>query len=107
MYLIVVGSTKTYGILFTELDEHYNMGSGPVAIIGSLMFLLMFSSGKITLVSRKPVLGVYVAVKLILRTATRNASMSLENFGYRICTGGMIVPGSDEQLCTGFEHVVK
>ena len=78
MYLIVVGSTKTYGILFTELDEHYNMGSGPVAIIGSLMFLLMFSSGKITLVTRKPVLNVSVEVKLILRTATREASTSFE-----------------------------
>ena len=46
MYLIMVGSVKTFGILFTELDEYYGVGSGPVAFIGSLMFLLMFSVGK-------------------------------------------------------------
>ena len=47
MYLIVVGSVKTYGLLFTEIDEYYGVGSGPVAIIGSLLFLLMFTAGKI------------------------------------------------------------
>ena len=58
MYLIVVGSLKTYGILFTELDEHYSVGSGPVAIVGSLMFLLMFCAGKMSRDARKPVFGV-------------------------------------------------
>ena len=45
MYLIVIGSVKTYGILFSEIDEYYGVGSGPVAIIGSLLFLLMFTAG--------------------------------------------------------------
>ena len=45
MYLLVIGSYKAYGILYTEIDEYYDVGSGPVAFIGSLIFGIMFASG--------------------------------------------------------------
>ena len=46
MYLIVIGTIKSYGILYTELDEYYNVGSGPVALIGSLFLGCLFGLGK-------------------------------------------------------------
>ena len=45
-YLLIIGSIKTYGILYTEFDEYYDVGSGPVAIIGSLLIGIMFAFGK-------------------------------------------------------------
>ena len=46
MYLIVIGTIKSYGILYTELDEYYDVGSGPVALIGSLFLGCLFGLGK-------------------------------------------------------------
>ena len=46
MYLLIIGAFKTYGILYAELDEYYDVGSGPVAIIGSLLIGIMFAFGK-------------------------------------------------------------
>lgn len=45
-YLLIIGSIKSYGILYTEFDEYYDVGSGPVAIIGSLLIGIMFAFGK-------------------------------------------------------------
>ena len=45
MYLFVVGSIKSYGILYTEIDEYFAVGSGPLAFIGSLILLCMLGLG--------------------------------------------------------------
>ena len=47
MYLLVVGSVKSYGILYTEIDEYFSVGSGPLAFIGSVIFMCMMGLGKI------------------------------------------------------------
>ena len=46
MYFFVVGTLKSYGILYTEIDEHFNVGSGPVAFISSIFFAFLFGLGK-------------------------------------------------------------
>lgn len=46
MYLLAVGSIKAYGILYTEIDEHFAVGSGPLAFIGSVILFGMLGLGK-------------------------------------------------------------
>ena len=36
MYFFLVGTLKAYGILFTEIDRYYSVGSGPVSFISSI-----------------------------------------------------------------------
>ena len=47
MYLFVVGSLKSYGILYTEIDEHFAVGSGPLAFIGSVILMCMLGLGRL------------------------------------------------------------
>ena len=47
MYFFVVGSIKSYGILYTEIDQYFAVGSGPLAFIGSVIFLCMLGLGKL------------------------------------------------------------
>ncbi|KAL4234385.1 hypothetical protein ACF0H5_006032 [Mactra antiquata] len=45
MYLFVVGSIKAYGVLYAEMLEYFNAGSGNTAWIGSICFLIMLGIG--------------------------------------------------------------
>ncbi|XP_045193175.2 monocarboxylate transporter 12-like [Mercenaria mercenaria] len=54
MYLFVVGSIKAYGVLYTEMVEYFDSGSGNTAWIGSVCSLLMLGLGPFAnLLSRK------------------------------------------------------
>lgn len=46
MYMFVVGSVKSYGVLYTELLGYFGGGSGNTAWVGSLCMLLMLGLGK-------------------------------------------------------------
>ena len=46
MYLLVVGSIKSYGILYTEIDQFFAVGSGSLAFVGSVILLCMLGLGK-------------------------------------------------------------
>ena len=46
MQFFIVGTIKSYGVLYTELDEHYSVGSGPLAFINSIITLFALGFGK-------------------------------------------------------------
>ncbi|KAL5020978.1 hypothetical protein ScPMuIL_000133 [Solemya velum] len=45
MYIVVVGSVKCFGILYTEFLDVYQAGAGSTAWIGSLCVFMMFALG--------------------------------------------------------------
>lgn len=45
MYMLVVGTLKAYGVLYTEMLEYYSIGSGNTAFIGSICILCMMGLG--------------------------------------------------------------
>ena len=46
MNFFIIGTIKSYGILYTAIDEHYAIGSGPVAFIGSIIIACALGLGK-------------------------------------------------------------
>ena len=48
IYWLIIGTIKSYGILYTEMVSYYGTGSGSTAWIGSLILLLMLGMCKYT-----------------------------------------------------------
>lgn len=46
MYMFVVGTVKSYGVLYTEMLTYFGGGSGNTAWIGSVCLLLMLGLGR-------------------------------------------------------------
>lgn len=46
VYMFIIGSVKSFGVVYTELLDHYDTGAGSTAWISSLSFLLLMGLGK-------------------------------------------------------------
>ncbi|XP_045163293.1 monocarboxylate transporter 12-like isoform X2 [Mercenaria mercenaria] len=47
MYMFVLGTMKSYGVLYTEMVEHFSSGSGNTAWIGSIAWFLLQGLGPV------------------------------------------------------------
>lgn len=46
VYMFIIGSVKSFGVVYTELLDYYGTGAGSTAWISSLCFLLLMGLGK-------------------------------------------------------------
>ena len=75
MYMLSIGSYKSYGILYTEMKDYFGTGSGATAWVGSVCYMLLLGLGPLTN---------WLAVKYTFRTVGVVGGL-LTCSGYALC----------------------
>ena len=75
MYMLSIGSFKSYGILYTEMKDYYGSSSGATAWVGSVCYVVLLGLGPI---------GNWLATRWTFRTVGVIGGC-LTGLGYALC----------------------